>query len=110
MKQLARDNIRLDDRQLNKELARRMINPYYFTDRSLKVAYKINLDSHNLHYTDSKLTISPTFQEFGIEFRFINKNMKQLSVINAELINQYKADIKQYFQRDWTNKMKMVNY
>ena len=27
LRQLARDNIRLDDRQLNKELARKMINP-----------------------------------------------------------------------------------
>ena len=90
LRQLARDNIRLDDNQLNKELARRMINPYYFTDRNLKVAYKINLDSHNLLYTNSKLTITPTFQEFGIEVRFINKIMKELSVIYARLINQYK--------------------
>ena len=28
LRQLARDNIRLDDKQLNKELVRRMINPY----------------------------------------------------------------------------------
>ena len=90
LRQLARDNIKLDDRQLNKELARKMINPYYFTDRNLKVAYKINLDSHNLHHTNSKLTITPTFPEFGIEFRFINKIVKELSVIYARLINQYK--------------------
>ena len=37
LKQIARDNIRLDDKQLNKELAKKMINPYYFTDRNLKV-------------------------------------------------------------------------
>ena len=67
-----------------------MINPYYFTDRNLKVAYKINLDSHNLHQTNSKITITPTFLEFGIEFRFINKIMKELAVIYARLINQYK--------------------
>ena len=53
LKQIARDNIRLDDKQLNKELAKKMINPYYFTDRNLKVAYKINLESHNLHHTNS---------------------------------------------------------
>ena len=50
-----------------------MINPYYFTDRNLKVPYKNNLDSHNLHHTNSKLTITPTFQEIGIEFGFIRK-------------------------------------
>ena len=30
LKQLARNNIRLDDKQLKKELAKKMINPYYF--------------------------------------------------------------------------------
>ena len=29
LKQIARDNIRLDDKQLNKELAKKMINPYF---------------------------------------------------------------------------------
>ena len=35
LKQIARDNIRLDDKKLNKELANRMLNPYYFTDNAL---------------------------------------------------------------------------
>ena len=38
LKQIARNNIRLDDKQLNKELAKKMINPYYFSDRNLRVA------------------------------------------------------------------------
>ena len=90
MKQLARNNIRLDDKQLNKELAKEKINPYYFTDRNLKVAYKINLDSHNLHHTNSRVTITPTFRDSWIEFRFINKIMKELSINYARLMNQYK--------------------
>ena len=90
LKQIARDNIRLDDKQLKKELAKKMINPYYFTDRNLKIAYKINLGSHNLHHTNSKLTITPDFPGFGIEFRFINKIMKELAVSYARLLNQYK--------------------
>ena len=56
LKQLERDNIRLDDKQLNKELGKKMINPYYFTDRAFQVGFKINLDSHNLHQANSKLT------------------------------------------------------
>ena len=88
LRQLALDNIRLDDRQLNKDIAKKMINPYNFTDRNLKVAYKINLDSQNLHHKNSKLTITPTSPEFGIEFRFSNKIIKELSVIYARLINQ----------------------
>ena len=90
LKQLARNNIRLDDKQLNKELAKKMINPYYFTDRALQIGFKINLDIHNLHHANSKLTIIPNYPEFGIEVRYINKIMKELSVIYARLINQYK--------------------
>ena len=90
LKQLARNNIQLDDKQLNKELAKKMINPYYFTDRALQIGFKINLDSHNLHHANSKLTIIPNYPEFGIEVRYINKILKELAVIYARLINQYK--------------------
>ena len=97
LRQLARDNIRLDDRQLNSELARRMVNPYYFTDRNLRVGFKINLDSHNLHHTNSKLTIIPNHPEFGKEVRYINIIMKELAVIYARLINQYKVKYQTVF-------------
>ena len=90
LKQLARNNIKLDDKQLNKELAKKMINPYYFTHRNLQVGFKINLDSHHINHDNSKLTIVPYHPEFGIEFRYIKKIMKELSVIYARLINQYK--------------------
>ena len=90
LKQLARNNIKLDNKQLNKKLAKRMINPYYFTDRNLKVGFKINLDSHRVNHANSKLTVLPNHPEFGIEFRYINKIMKELAVIYARLINQYK--------------------
>ena len=90
LRQLARDNIRLDDRQLNEELAKKMINPYYFTNRALQVAFKINLDSHHINHANSKLTITPNFPEFGIELRYISKIMKELAMIYARLKNQYK--------------------
>ena len=86
LKQLAREKIKLDD----KELAKMMINPYYFTNKNLKRGFKINLDSHNIEHANSILTILPNFPEFGIEFRYINKIVKELSVIYARLINQYK--------------------
>ena len=90
LKQLARNNIILDDKQLNKELAKKMINPYYFSDRNLKVAYKINLDSHHINHLNSKVTIISNFENTGIEYRFINKIMREMSIIYARLINQYK--------------------
>ena len=109
LKQIARDNIIIDDKQLNKESAKKMINPYYFTDRNLKVGFKINLDSHNLH-TNPKLTIMPNYPEFGIELRYINKIMKELAMIYARLINNINLNIKQYSRQYLINKMKMVGY
>ena len=74
LRQLVRGNIRLDDRQLNGELARRMINPYYFTDRALQNGFKIDLDSHHINHTNCNLTIVPNYPEFGIEFIILIKS------------------------------------
>ena len=84
-KQLAREKIKLDD----KELAKMMINPYYFLDENLKNGFKINLESHNISHANSILIITPKFPDFGIKYRYINKIVKELSVIYARLINQY---------------------
>ena len=67
-----------------------MINPYYLTDRNLRVGFKINLDSHKFIHANSKLTITPNYPEFGIEVRYINQIMKELSINYARLLNQYK--------------------
>ena len=89
LKQIARDNIGLDDEQLNKELAIKMLKPYYLTDRNLKIGFKIDLDSHHINHANSKLTVIPNYPEFGIEILYINKIMKYLSTIYARVINQY---------------------
>ena len=67
-----------------------MNNPCYFIDKNLKNGFKINLESHNISHANSILTITPNFPEFGIEYRYISKIIKELSVIYARLINQYK--------------------
>ena len=104
MKQLAREKIKLDD----KELAKMMINPYYFIDRNLKNGFKTNLERHNISHANSILTITPKFPDFGIEFRYINKIIKELSVIYARLINQYKFKYHNYFQRAFIKLMKKI--
>ena len=83
--QVAREKIKLDDKQLNEELARKMINPYYFTGRNLKVGFNITLESHHVNHANSKLTITPNYPELGIEVRYVNKIMKELSVFYARL-------------------------
>ena len=83
LKQLARDNTKLDEKQLNKELAKKMLNPYYFAGRNLNVGFKISLDSHHINHSNSKITITPNYPEFVIEVRYIKKINKELSVIYA---------------------------
>ena len=107
-KQIARDNIKLDDKQLNKELGKKMINPHFFTDRKLKVGFKINLDSHHNILTISKIIIKTNNPEFGIEVRYINKIINELSVLYARLKNQFIiSNIKQFLKQDLINKMKI---
>ena len=70
----------IDDRQLYKELAKKIIIPYYFTDRVLQVGFIIFSDSHHINKNDSVLTIIRNFLEFGTELRYINKILKAMSV------------------------------
>ena len=90
LKLIARQNINLNDKELDKEIAKKMINPFYFIDEILKVGFKTNLESHNIDHANSLLKIIPNFTDIGIEKRYVNKNLKELSVIYARLINQYK--------------------
>ena len=86
LKELAREKIKLDD----KELAKMMINPHHFIDENLKNGFRTNLESHNFSHANSILAVTPKFPEFGIEYRYINKIVKELSVFYARLINQNK--------------------
>ena len=62
---------------MNKELARKVIIPYYFTDRNLKVGFKINLDALEINHDNSKLTSKPNYPEFGFGVRYVGKIIKQ---------------------------------
>ena len=67
-----------------------MNKPYYFIDENLKKGFKINVESHNIDHAIFLLNIEPNFPYIGIEFRYFNKFIKELSVNYARLINQYK--------------------
>ena len=103
LKQLARDNIKLDDKHLNKELAEKMLNLYYFTDRNLKVGFKNKLDSHHINHANPKLTITPSYPEFGVGVRYFKKIIKELSVIYARLISQYNFKYQTVFSARFDN-------
>ena len=61
-----------------------MLNPFCFTDRNLKVGFKINLDSHHIKQAKSKLSITPNYPEFGKEVRYINKILKELYLFTLD--------------------------
>ena len=81
----------MNDKELDKEFAKNMIiNPYYFTDKNIKIGFKTNLENHNNNHVNSILITTPSFSEFGIKFRYINKIFKEVSVNYAMLKNQPK--------------------
>ena len=90
LQQLARQKIKMNDEELDKEIAKKMINPYYFLDENLKIGFKINLESHNINHTNYLLNIEPNFPDIGIETRYINKILKEMATIYARLTNQFK--------------------
>ena len=69
LKQLARENIKTNDKELEKDLAMKMTNHITFFDENLKIVFKIFLESHNNNHANSILTITPVYPDFGIETR-----------------------------------------
>ena len=43
LKQVARQKIKTNDKEVHKEIAKKMNNPSYFIDENLKIGFKINL-------------------------------------------------------------------
>ena len=89
MKQLARVIIKLDDKQLNNEIAKKMPNPYHVTDKALQNGFKIKLDSHNINHAFFIWSTVPNYPEFGFETRHTSKIKKEIAIIHARIMNQY---------------------
>ena len=69
-KQKAREIIKIDHKQLKKDLAKTMIKLFYFTDRALQIGFNKNLDSHQIDHANNKSNIEPNSPDFGIKFRY----------------------------------------
>ena len=89
LKQIARQNIKLNDKEFEKVLAKKMINPCNFIDENLKIGFKIDLESQNINHANSLLSINPNILDIGIETRYINKILKEMATVYARLMNQY---------------------
>ena len=65
-----------------------MICHYYFTDENLKMGFKTNLDSHKNNHPNFILSNIPFSPDFGIETKYINKNLKEMATFYNRLKNQ----------------------
>ena len=92
LKEIAIDKLNLNNRELNKEIAKKMLNPYYFKDKYFYNFLKINLDSHHINHLNSKITIITSSLEYdkSIDKDLINSLIREMSVIYARLINSFK--------------------
>ena len=89
LRYIARENIELDDKQLNKKIAEKEPNPF-FTDRALKIGPNINLDTHHINGAISKRFIKPSFPGIGFETRFKNQILKEMAILYASIIIENK--------------------
>ena len=88
LKKIARATIKLNDKELDKEIAKKMINPYYCIDKNLKIGLKINQESQNVNHANSLLKITPNFPDIRTEARFFIKILREMANVYARLINQ----------------------
>ena len=88
LQQLARQNIKMNDKELDKEIAKKMINPYFFIDENLKIGFKINLESHKINHAFLSWISFLIFQISELKKGTIT--VKEMATIYARLINQYK--------------------
>ena len=81
LKQIAREINKTNDKELEKVLAKKMIDLYNFIDDNLKIGFEIILESYNFNHVNSLLTIIPIYPYFGIETRYNNKMFKKMATI-----------------------------
>ena len=74
LKQIAREKIKKSDKEVDKDLAKKMINPYYFIDENLRVGFNIDLESHNINHAKSLLIIEPNIPDIGIGKDILTKS------------------------------------
>ena len=65
-----------------------MINPYYFTNRVLNVAYEFKPDSHHINLLNSKITAKPNSLE--IKKFLVKDKIEYMCTKCAGIKNQYK--------------------
>ena len=72
-------------KKVDKELAKEMIDPYYFTNEKSKIGFEIILESHKVNHANSIISFTPKCRDFGIETFYINKILREMATNYARL-------------------------
>ena len=106
LKHVAREKIEIKDKEVDKELYKKMNIPYYFIVGNLKKGFKTKFESHNNNHASSILTIIPLYPDSIIEARYINKILKEMAYVR--LISQKKVE-SHFFQLAFIRLLKKIN-
>ena len=87
MKQIARENNKIDDKRLRKKLAKKMNNPFYLIHRALLVGFNITLENHHINHNICKVTIKPNYIDLSIEAGYIDQIPAKVATIYAIFLN-----------------------
>ena len=63
VREVVRDNIKLDDKQPNEKLGEKMLNSKHFTNRALRTGFDNTVDSQHINHSNSKRTIKLNYVE-----------------------------------------------
>ena len=63
----------MNDKELDKEITKKMTNPYFLKDENIKIGFKLILESHNNIQANFLPNIVPNFPDIGTETRCIYK-------------------------------------
>ena len=97
MKQLERESNISGDEHLNKQLGKKMSNPYYFNNRALQAGFNITLVNHHINHSIFKLTIKTNDIEKEIKTRCFINILIETGTICATLKNQNKIKYQTVF-------------
>ena len=84
-----------------------MIDPFYLADRTIQVGFNITLAIHHNTLAKSIIVNKPYFPELGIDFRFFNRILKDMTCTYARLnigyIYQYRTVFSARFDKQDEN-------
>ena len=60
------ENTKVNDKELYKKSAGKIINPFYFTDEVLKIGFEISLNSDKIDHSNSIVSFIPIHLDIGV--------------------------------------------